>query len=349
MPHSPTNPEFFFESVYQAFLKVSDGSSNSDKFLLEIAGFPIQLSFANSALIPSILPALKHHIKQNSTPSHALTICIWDSVSTNIPAPKRPWADSDFIERGEVNGYSNERIHIAYHIGLDILSMLDKKRKLAIFWTRDATKLSDSFDPSPLRPILHWWMRLQEIQLVHASSVGTEKGSVLIVGRGGSGKSTTALACLSKGMFYLGDDMVLIKSKPSPHAYNLYNSAKADANTLGKLSQLRIYFSPFQVAHNGKSLLLLNDEHLNQIAKCSPIQAILIPKIRESQHTEIAKASPIEGLKAIAPSTVLMLPEAGSKDLSVISEIVKQIPVFNLFLGKHFEEIPEVIFSLIEC
>jgi hypothetical protein len=190
-------------------------------------------------------------------------------------------------------------------------------------------------------------MRLQGIQLVHASSVGTEQGSVLIVGRGGSGKSTTALTCLSRGMHYLGDDMVLIKSKPSPHAYNLYNSAKADVNTLGKLSQLRIYFSPFQAAHNDKSLLLLNDAHLNQIAKRSPIQAIMIPKIRESQHTEIAKASPIDGLKAIAPSTVLMLSEAGSKDLSVISEVVKQVPVFNLYLGKHLEEIPEVILSLL--
>jgi hypothetical protein len=347
MSHDATNPVIFFESVYQAFLIASESSSSPVEFSIDIAGFPIQLRFANSALIPSILPALRHQIQLNNTSNHALKICIWDTVSTNTPIPKRPWSRSDFLRRGEINGYGDERIHIAYHIGTDFLCMLDKKRNLAIFWTRDANKLFSSPEASPLRPIFHWWMRLQGIQLVHASSVGTAQGSVLIVGRGGSGKSTTALACLSKGMLYLGDDMVLITSKPSPYVFNLYNSAKADINTLDKLRQSPLRFSTSHSTNNGKTLLFLNDGHTNQITNCLPLLAIIIPKIRECQHTEIVKASPIEGLKAIAPSTVLMLSQAGSDDLSVISDVIQQVPVFNMYLGNRLEEVPEAILSLL--
>ena len=68
-------------------------------------------------------------------------------------------------------------------------------------------------------------------QLVHAAAVGTDEGALLITGRGGVGKSTTALACLEAGMQFLGDDYVVVGLDPEPQVYRLYGSAKLTSNS----------------------------------------------------------------------------------------------------------------------
>ena len=79
------------------------------------------------------------------------------------------------------------------------------------------------FQKFPIISMAHQFIRYFTIglgkhkqQVVHAASVGTKDGAVLIVGKGGSGKSTSALACLNAGMYYLGDDYTLISNDSNP-------------------------------------------------------------------------------------------------------------------------------------
>ena len=58
-------------------------------------------------------------------------------------------------------------------------------------------------------------------QLVHAAAVGSEAGAVLISGKGGLGKSTTALSCLGKGLTYVGDSHVVVQLDPFPRVHSL--------------------------------------------------------------------------------------------------------------------------------
>ena len=67
--------------------------------------------------------------------------------------------------------------------------------------------------------------------MVHAASVGSSTGGALLIGKGGSGKSTAALACLSSSLMYAGDDYCLVTAEPSPAAYCLYNTAKLKKDT----------------------------------------------------------------------------------------------------------------------
>lgn len=67
-------------------------------------------------------------------------------------------------------------------------------------------------------------------QLLHAAAIGTEEGAVLITGKGGIGKSTTALSCLQSGPYYFADNYLIVRLEPEPLVYSLYCTAKLNAD-----------------------------------------------------------------------------------------------------------------------
>ena len=79
--------------------------------------------------------------------------------------------------------------------------------------------------------------------MLHAAAVGTADGGVLIVGRGGVGKSTTALACLAAGMKYVADDYLVVQLDPEPRAFQLYGTAKLEASQLRHFPELQNFVS----------------------------------------------------------------------------------------------------------
>ena len=121
---------------------------------------------------------------------------------------------------------TNERIHTAYHLGPNIFSIIDLKENLALYWVKDAQALPYYEIGSPLRTILHWWADQGAYQFVHGGAVGLPTGGVLLAGKGGTGKSTTALACLEAGLLYASDDYCLIRTDTEPFVYSIYNTAK---------------------------------------------------------------------------------------------------------------------------
>ena len=88
------------------------------------------------------------------------------------------------------------------------LSVLDVESDEAWFWAPTPDAIPSWKAAAPLRAILHWWLGRRGILQLHGCEVGTLDGGVLLVGRGGSGKSTTSLACSTAGLRYAGDDYV---------------------------------------------------------------------------------------------------------------------------------------------
>ena len=65
-----------------------------------------------------------------------------------------------------------------------------------------------------------------------------QHGGVLLAGKGGSGKSTTALTCLNSELQYVSDDYCVVVAQPSPFAYNLYCTAKVRADNTHRVPHL---------------------------------------------------------------------------------------------------------------
>ena len=222
------DPLAFFEVVHKKFEEAERSAGSPVDVFCEMAGYKVRLRFAGPALVPFIVPALEHLVTE-PCPTPALTICLWDSVSTRTKMPPPPWSQSDYTPRCGIDRYTDERIYTAFSLVTDVLSLLDTQRNLAMYWIRDARQVPYFESGTPLLTILHWWMGDHRRQLIHAGAVGNADGGVLLVGKGGSGKSSTCLLCLDSPLLYAGDDYCLITTKPAPHVHSIYSSGKVDA------------------------------------------------------------------------------------------------------------------------
>ena len=336
----------FFETLYGAFKQAEEAAGSLVDRHYAIGAYPIRFRFAGSAMVAPIKFALEH-LEAEPGPATELTICLWDSVSTRMSMPPPPWSPDDYVARGEVRGYNDERFHTVFDLGTGILSMLDTQRNLALYWIRDARQIPYYESAAPLRTILHRWMRMRGRQLVHAGAVGTSAGGVLLAGKGGSGKSTTALACVNEGFGYVSDDYCMLATEPSPFAFSLYNSAKVDEEGVQRFPRLAAIITNADRLDTEKALLFLARSPVAKVKTGFPIRAILLPRITDASETTLQETSHAEGLRELAASTLFQLPGAGEEDLKGIARFVRQVPSYVLNVGSDVARIPQVVLEVL--
>ncbi len=211
----------------------------------------------------------------------------------------------------------------------------------------DADRLPYYERGAPLRALLHWMLSAPQRQLVHAAAVGTQRHGVLLAGRGGSGKSTTALACLDSPLFYVGDDYCLLETSPAPRVHSVYNTAKLDADNVHRFPHRRSAISNIDRLDSEKALLFLQDHCPDKVVRRLPIHAVCLPRVSGRRETTVVPASAVEGLKALAPSTLFQLPGARRSAFETISALVRQVPCYRLELGTNLADITRAILSLL--
>ena len=310
----------------------------------EIAGLFIRLEFAGPALLPMITPALAHVQVHLSRSEPDLTVRLWDSVSTGVAMPPCPCPIEDFTIRGELRGLFDRRYHIAYDGLGRILSLLAFERKSAVVCIFDARNVPTHERGAPLRGLFSWLMRHHGLQLVHAASVGTTDGGVLIVGKGGAGKSNTAVGCLISGLVYAADDFCAVTVDPVPTVYSLYSSAKLRS---GDCVQLPFPCSNPEDPVTEKNLYFLQPHFADKLRRCLPILAILMPRRIDNGNPTVHRIPAALPILEMASQTSSMLPLAGGEVLSMLSDVARRLPCYKLELGSYPSRIPDVISALI--
>jgi hypothetical protein len=341
--------ECFFGALRRAHARAATEVGALERWL-GIGGSRILLRFAGESLCQRLVPALEHVLIEPPNARPDLTVCLWDTASTGVRPPSSPWGAEAYTPRGEIRADSNSGVLTAFSLGAYTLCALDPTAGVAAFWVNSADRLPSNEVTTPLRTLLSWWAARDGGQLAHGAAVGVEDEGVLITGQGGSGKSTTALACLDDGMRYAGDDYVLLRPEDEgPSVYSLYSTAKlipghlADTH-LGLASKA----VPFEVADQDKRVVLLGRTHRALLAQRLSLRAILVPQISSAGTTALHPASAVDVLKALAPSTVFQLPGAGGETLGVLGEIVRRVPGYRLELGPDLPEIAATIRDLIK-
>lgn len=337
----------FFEAAYGTFEQAERLADGLFERHYVIGGYPVHLSFAGSALVPRITPALEH-LAGNSDSEPSLTICLWDSVSTQTTMPAPPWSAGDYVTRGEIHGFNSRNFQTAFFPWFGALSMLNTSSDLAIYWIRDAAQIPYFETGAPVRAILHWWMRNRGRMVAHAAAVGKPEGGVLLVGKGGSGKSTTALSCLDSELLLAGDDYVLLGEGTAPYVHSLYNTAKLDPDHTQRFPHLLPAISNRDRLDTQKALIFLKDHYPQKIAASFPVKAILVPRITGDPDTLIEEASVAAGLAALIPSTLFQQPGAGRQDFERLSSYVKSLPSYYLNLGRDIPAIPSAILEFLD-
>jgi len=321
----------FFRIVHDRYLEAKTSAGEINCYY-RIGDTTVCLSFAGDALLPHIAPAL-NHLRTAESESPDLTICLWDSHSTGTTMCPPPWKRDRYTYRGDIWGYNSGRIKTAFHWIEFSLNMLDLEINKGLFWVEDTSSLPFWVNASPLRTLLHWWLEKNGCQLVHAAAIGTKSGAVLLTGEGGTGKSSTALSCLRAGLSYLGDDFVVVRPKPEPVVYSLYNSAKLNADHVGNYPELSRFLSNPEVMEGKKAVLFLYPGFTAQLVASMPLKAIVVPRIADECMSRVIRASSEDILRASAFTTMTLLPGAGIKTYEFLSQLSSLLPCFTLELG----------------
>lgn len=301
---------------------------------LDLAGSILRLNFAGPAMADNVTPALAHlAISPRDKPD--LDIAIWDSASTGVNMPPPPWSASDYLARGEIRGVGAQSgIDVAYHPGSGVLSMLKATDRRGMMWMHDARGCPYWESAAPLRTLLSWWCSRHRQQLVHGAAVGTPEGAILLTGKGGSGKSTTALSALLEGLDYIGDDYVLCElTDRQPVIHSLFNTAKLDAKALERLPALRSKLNNRDQLNNEKGVIFTHSHFPGQVCRSRQLRAIVIPSVSGTPTSRLAPLKPALAFLAISPTTVFQLPGARENALAFLKQLVEELPCYQLQLG----------------
>lgn len=323
----------------------------SHAFYLNVAGHVIQLEVIGDKLESLLVPALLHCRIAADGPALVpdLTIYAFDTASTGVPMPMPAWTGEAYNRKESLAGFSTEHIRAAYNLGSGVFNIQNSAAGTGVYWIQDAREHPQFEQSSPLRVQFVWGLRAWDRLLIHSGAVARENSGIILVGRGGSGKSTCTVACLNRGWQYIGDDYILFGLVPEPTAYNLYQSAKLN------VAHLRRHFP--HLAHTiydyttpdrqDKAILMLNNHFPGHIAGECRIKAIVLPRVSAGGASRLVEIEPQTTIAGLIPSTLHQLPPVPAEDVRKMMQLVKSVPNYRLEIGGSPHAIPDVLAPLV--
>jgi hypothetical protein len=329
------------EQLEAAFCEATSRAS-VDERSFRIGGHHVLLRFAGPGLVPSIALAFAH-LTAAPAGDPELVVDVWDSVAP----PPRPQADPE-SPVGAFYFFEDPPARGVFQPGMEALSVVDLGADRAWYWVADPSVLPYWERAAPIRQILHWWMATRGHQQVHGGGVGTPDGGVLLVGKGGSGKSTCSLVSLMSELRYAGDDYTMVSLEPRPWLHSLFSSGKVHPANLWRVPHLEPAVSNAEHLATEKAVVFVDQDFPDRPIDGFPLRAIVLPTITGGPHTRVLPTSRAAALAALAPSTVFQLHTAGSEALQYMAQLVRRVPAYVLELGTDVSEIPGVILALLD-
>jgi hypothetical protein len=334
----------FFEAVL-AQSEAAAARLGSSLRTIDIAGVRIGLRFAGEALERLFIPPLAH-LEVAADGAVDVLVHVWDSASSGVRMAPPPCPRRAFTRRGDIWGFNSERVRTAFHWSDASVCVFDHARNLGAFWVGDPAALPYWTTSAPLRTIFSWIFARRGCQLTHAAAVGEAGAAVLITGRGGAGKSTTALACLRAGMQFLGDDYVLIGLEPQPTVHSLYASAKLQPD------QARLFGELFESATLAKApadkdVAWLHERYPDALARSAAIVGVASTRFDAGAESRVEPVAATELHRALVFSTVSQLPHAGAATYDFFERLIRACPGRRLVLGSEPLRSPEAVRELI--
>jgi GT2 family glycosyltransferase len=310
---------------------------------VRIAGLDVRFEVAGQAMLDVLVPALRHHPgHRDAVPAPQLVVRVADRREAALPAaPASAHAEPTRDD-------SSDRTHLrrwAPDIGL--ATELDLVDSVAIVVVDDARRLPWWERAAPLRHLLGLWAATHDRWLIHAAGLEANGHAVLLAGPGGSGKSTAALHAALRGWGFFGDDYVVVdlSSHDAPVVSSLYATGKVVPNEWEQLPTLHPMLLGAGDDHprTPKAVVDLGRCPLIRFADPSPLGTILLPEVTSTRSRSWQPATAGEALRALAPSTVLQMPGAGSSWLAASARLVRSVPVRRVQFSHDRNDAPALI------
>lgn len=294
---------------------------------IRLADRKVTLQFV-SERAAQVIGTTFRHLDAGGPGEPDLLVRVWDPAGAGVPAPQLALPEGSTgaahftgaaqcivdLETGRIEAYDCARGH-----GLLFVPNIDA--------------LDPGYAAAPLRTLLHWWAMDNEWLLLHAGSVASDDGAALLVGRGGSGKSTTVLACIGSSLQIVSDDYCLYRPGAPAQVHSLFGSNKIDERAVALMPHLAPAFAGAPLDPKGKGIIQAHDQFAGSQRMSAPIRAIIVPQVGTARDCSFQRISSGEALKALAPSTVFQLAGGRINALAKMAELVRNLPCWRLSIG----------------
>jgi hypothetical protein len=334
----------FFDAASEAFERAGTrvGVRVHD---LMVGGARIRLRFAGHALEPLLLPPLEHLRVAEDDGAVALTVSLFDSLTTGTQMPAPAWGPDDYGRKGAIVGFNDDRIRTAYQPGIGVLNLYDATRCAGLYWVAEPQVVP--WWEAPLRTLIHWWAAPTTLQPLHAGAVGRRGVGLLVVGHSGAGKSTTTLACLEAGMDYAGDDYVIV-DVDEPTVHSLYSTVKLEPDNLDRFPTLAPLVANASSLESQKAIVRLHEHRGDRLVSSLRLRAILLPRLTGHRVSSVRPGSSAAALRVLAPTTSFHLPGYDREVVAKLAALVRKLPCYELEAGTDLEELAARVADLVE-
>jgi hypothetical protein len=231
------------------------------------------------------------------------------------------------------------------YAGDGMLWIVDLASGRAMRWSPSPTTLPVWEAIRPLRFAIKTWAARHGGALLHAGAVGGRSGAALLVGPSGTGKSTTSLACLGRGLPVLADDYCIsMTQEPGgpPSVCPTYLVGHLDSRSLELLPHLQARVTG--IGPLDKRLVPLDP--LPDAALALPLTAVCTIVRSPGETTRLVPISRSEALRILAPSTLLQIPGSPHETWNALTALIRHVQAFRLHVGD-LAAVPGVLAELL--
>ena len=345
-PGSALGSVSFWTSRFEKAQRATAGVVTYD---LPIGPCRIRFRLAGPALLAGLMAGFERSLESPSLDQPTFSIDLWDYASTGIGLE---------YSQNEVPGQfpvedGDPPMSVRHDPITGVLRALSPGGERAWWTVPDASRLHYYCRTTPLREYLPVALRRAGLAFLHAGAVGTPEGGVLLVGAGGSGKSTATMACFDSGVGTVSEDFTALQPGPAPVARSIYSTAKLNDDSLAWLPRLTPHLVNPHHAPGEKNLIYLHRIRTGLLLDQVPLKAVLAVSRSPTADTSIVTTCRADVLRAMAPSTILPRKASGELhdgaiELAEHARLLRQLPCFRLLTGRHLHEIPAAICGLLQ-
>jgi hypothetical protein len=304
-------------------------------------GGAVLLTYSSDILERNLFKAFEHLEMTPADAETAFTIYACDTDVLNSDLPGYAWLQEISRNKDEIVTYNSGDLHALYNPKSGIFSLFDNGGNRGFYYLPKAGDLPFYEKAAPMRMLLHWWCEKSGLVLVHAAAIGGDRAAVLLAGKCGTGKSTTAMLAARNGFKFLGDDYVILENQSGSVVRSAYNSVKFRWEMLERMPEAGELSMNNQKDEKGYFYLL--DHQPEDLAISMPLKAVLLPVIEGGQKTSFERVAQSRGLMGLAASSIFQMPGSGKQTLKTLARILKDLPVYQMSLGKDNAEIMDAL------
>ena len=186
----------------------------------------------------------------------------------------------------------------------------------------------------PFMKAVSSWAQKHNLLMIHAAAVGIEGQGILIVGHGGTGKSTLSCSCLADGYDFVSDDLCLLTATGLHTVFPIYTNVFLKSDALIKLPM----FKPFEIfpQQGDKSSFVIGE---SRIKSSLPVKAIILPQVTDRDEPEIKRDQTSKALGQIVYSTAMLLGRCHETEyVRKLAQRLLGMPIYRFDLTKDLQK-----------